>query len=650
MSELNDNEHRIKYFPPNDFACGRNIKKVEALYSNAATIIPNDLNDAIEFYNIFLYFRDKTLKWQLWSESQVAVYRSFSEELRNKAFAYFNAISDSNLLNELDNLWFEYHQDFVTLFETSGIYKKISPNTIERIFYSKKVYLNYFLKNEKLTNHFGNAVCSILLSIDNGGEYIIKAADSENNSVDAKYYVPKCLTPEQKNIILENYLTSKDINLNYLNLLLDILLSKKIPPTLFKKYVIKKREIESKLFENSKCNSTIKVYFSKNQKELSEITNGPGISMETSYSLDWIEENLDYPTLLNNFIYMFEFSDITMRFFLPINKFNSGLLDCIFENHNSKIYSLNPVSRIMERNFNASMHLYYQLLQSKQIQFEKIIVWFFSEYLVQEFGSPVFRTHITLDPRSYLEKCHELVTNMDAVCKQFVCFAELGEISYELLAANSKPVKYENIKSLINDKYAYGSGKDFNNLCFALFSNQCMLHYVARLNSPYESFYELIMHKEIFKNDYPDYLQGILKFLLDWDIIEINNEGRISLKNSLRVYILSELNTYGFINVNRYSDTFKQELKKLKSKQCVSFSDTLFAKPEADFFNYYLNDVYSNGPRIRNLYAHGIEYLNDNENEHYTNYIILLRLMVLLMIKINDEFCLVNADTNKIHK
>ena len=59
---------------------------------------------------------------------------------------------------------------------------------------------------------------------------------------------------------------------------------------------------------------------------------------------------------------------------------------------------------------------------------------------------------------------------------------------------------------------------------------------------------------------------------------------------------------------------------------------------------YAYNDVYSNDPKIRNLYAHGIEYLNDNENEHYTNYVILLRLMVLLMIKTNDEFCLINAE------
>ena len=85
----------------------------------------------------------------------------------------------------------------------------------------------------------------------------------------------------------------------------------------------------------------------------------------------------------------------------------------------------------------------------------------------------------------------------------------------------------------------------------------------------------------------------------------------------------------------------------MKTKNCVCFKDTLLSNDEANYFNYYLNDVYSNGPKLRNLYAHGIEYLNDNEDSHYSNYIVLLRLMVLLIIKINDEFCLKDVDNTK---
>lgn len=641
MSEAR-NEQRIKYYPTNDLACGLHIEKVEKLYQNKNDLEIADINDAIEFYNIYLYFHDNSLKWKIWNKKEIDLFKEFSIKLKQKTFSFFNNLTDSTIFDELNKINFQYHNDFIILFEKSGLYKKISRHLIKDIILNRQIGLYNFLQNQKLTDFFGNEIIDILLESEDGGEYIIRAADSEDNPIDTKYFIPKNITPKQRNQILENYLNCKNINLNYINLLLDMPLSKKISPTLIKQYVDKKKVIEDELFQNSKSQSNLSVCFKPNQTELVDFKTGPGLSMSTTYSLDWVLGNLDYPTLLNNFIYMFEFADDTMRINLPSSKSGSSLLDHIFKNNNSRIYSMTPASSFMESNYNMSMHMYYQILKSNNIELEKIITWFFSEYVVQEFQCPIFKTHITTEPRSYLEKCHELSTNIEVICKQFTCYKELGEISYELLALNSKPIKYEDIKSLLSHKYAYGLGKDFEDLCFALFSNQCMLHFVQRINKSYESFYKLITKEKIFITDYPEYLQSIIKKLEEWGIININEENSICAKNKIRIQVLYELYSVGFINANRYSDIFKNELFFLESKKIIYFSDTLFAKPEADFINYYLNDTYSNGPRIRNLYAHGIEYLNEDNNKHYTNFIILLRIMILLIIKINDEFCLLH--------
>ncbi len=642
MSDLEEKEYRVKYFPPNDLACGLHIEKVEHLFQNKDQLEIVDINDAIEFYNIYLYFQDKSLKWKKWNDEQIDLFRQFSITLKQKTFSFFNTISEFNIHNELKKLNFEYHDDFVSLFEKSGLYKKIPKKIIRDILLDKQQYLYIILQNQKLTDYLGIEIIDILLSSEVGGEYLIKAADSEDNPIDTKYYVPKCLTQNQRNKILENYLNSKQPNLNYINLLLDMPLAKKIPPTLIKQYVNKKKVLEDELFKNSKTQSNLKVCFEPNQTELVDFKIGPGLSMCTTYSLDWILENLDYPSLLNNFIYMFEFSDETMRINLPSSKSGSSLLDHIFQNNNSKIYSMNPTSTFMESNYNISMHMYYQILKSHNVDLEKIITWFFSEYIVQEFQGPIFKTHITSEPRSYLEKCQELVANIEVICKQFTCFKELGEISYELLAINSKPIKYEDIKSLLSNKYAYGIGEDFESLCFALFSNQCMLHFVQRLNKSYESFYSLISKETISTSDYPEYLQNVIKKLEEWDLIEITDEKIIRKKNIIRIQLLYDLYTVGFINTNRYSKEYRNELNYFESRKIVYFGDTLFAKPEAAFINYYLNDTYSNGPKIRNLYAHGIEYLNEDNNKHYNNFLILLRIMIFLIIKINDEFCLIH--------
>lgn len=46
---------------------------------------------------------------------------------------------------------------------------------------------------------------------------------------------------------------------------------------------------------------------------------------------------------------------------------------------------------------------------------------------------------------------------------------------------------------------------------------------------------------------------------------------------------------------------------------------------------------YNNGPDLRNRYLHGT-YPIDIQQQHM-DYVELLKIMVLIIIKINDEFC-----------
>lgn len=644
---MSENEHRVKYFPLPDLACGGGIEKIEELYQKKDTLEVQDINDAIEFYNFYLYFHDEKLIWKKWTKEQVSEFKKFSKELKSKAFQFIGQLDDSSICSELSNLYFEYNDDFIYLFEKTKLYKKISNITFNEIFETNKLHLNNILENKNLTDYFGEDIVSLLLDMEDGGEYIIKAADSENNEIDTKIYIPKCLTIENKNIILEKYLLSANINLNYINLLLDLPLYKSLSPVLVKKYIQKRNVIEKQIFQNSIQSYYISVSFVENQNELAIIENSSD-GIKTTYSKDWILDNIDdYSTLLNNFIYMFEFSDETMRLYLPSININSGLIRALCNSNNSKIYNINPVAQKLEFQRILSMQAFYKLLLSKNVLLEKVFSWFFSEYLVNEFEVPLFKTHISLDSRSYLEKCHELVTNIDVICKQFYSYKEFGEISFDLLKINSKNITFQDIPSLLNNKYVYGCGHDFNMLCYYLFSDQCLLSYVPRIKKSYKSFLELILKEEIYKSDYNDRDKNILDTLKQWEVINFDNNNQILLKNMIRINILKELYIMGFLNFHRYPQNYKDEIYFLKTKNCVCFKDTLLSNDEANYFNYYLNDVYSNGPKLRNLYAHGIEYLNDNEDSHYSNYIVLLRLMVLLIIKINDEFCLKDVDNIK---
>ena len=75
--------------------------------------------------------------------------------------------------------------------------------------------------------------------------------------------------------------------------------------------------------------------------------------------------------------------------------------------------------------------------------------------------------------------------------------------------------------------------------------------------------------------------------------------------------------------------------------------NTLFSKPEADYLNYELNkSEFSNGLDLRNKYAHS-SYSKDEEQQK-KDYMELLKLMILVITKINDEFCFWVDEKNRL--
>ena len=86
---------------------------------------------------------------------------------------------------------------------------------------------------------------------------------------------------------------------------------------------------------------------------------------------------------------------------------------------------------------------------------------------------------------------------------------------------------------------------------------------------------------------------------------------------------------------------FDNKLKSTVEEWCKSgdlrLDNTLFSKPEQDYLNYKLNKAsYSNGLDLRNKYTHST-YQKD-ENTQLIDYIHLLKIMILIITKINKEF------------
>ena len=96
-----------------------------------------------------------------------------------------------------------------------------------------------------------------------------------------------------------------------------------------------------------------------------------------------------------------------------------------------------------------------------------------------------------------------------------------------------------------------------------------------------------------------------------------------------------------------YMTNYLSELKTLRDKGMICYGSSLIAIPEQEYFNYIFNNAnYDNSKDLRNKYAHGNQ--TSKEDEMSRDYIIMLMMMVLIILKINEEFCLLSCRKEEI--
>ena len=94
----------------------------------------------------------------------------------------------------------------------------------------------------------------------------------------------------------------------------------------------------------------------------------------------------------------------------------------------------------------------------------------------------------------------------------------------------------------------------------------------------------------------------------------------------------------------RYSFELRQEAQQMETEKIVFFDSSLFSKPEQAYFNYFLNkSEFTNGLDLRNSYLHGTQANPDEIQKHEYAYFTYLKLLVLAMLKIEDDLEILKA-------
>ncbi|UPM56104.1 hypothetical protein [Gottfriedia acidiceleris] len=629
--------YRVKFYSANDFGGTSqliNAEKVLREFDTNKDIY--NINEIIEFYNINQYI-ERGIYLKTWSRQDIKDFNSCSKFSIKLIVTFFKSISDENFGALYHQVDVNYTDDFWKLIEKYKVYKELSKVAFEELLKQSDVLWYELLRHKKVVEHFGAVIREQLLMEDSSAEIILDKYEVENQK---SLFLPNEITTADKEVIINNYIKSQNPNPNYLNLIINIQSTGEFSISDRTRLYARKRaeEEQERLFDHaSGISMETLVTFLPNQKEVVKQENNEH-NWKVTYDLNWIENENDNNTLLNNFIYLFEFVDLQMRFLLVNKQQEMG----VFEKHfmrSKKAYIKGFAFDQKDILSKLQMFAYNRELNKLGIRLEELIEWFFKEYLLLEFNISDFRIKMPSEKSLFIEKCRAVLPEMESVLKQFCLFVEDKEINHELLQMSSGHLRFSNIPSLHNIKYVYANGDEFNRITYYLFSDQCMLSYIERIGSKYKNFYELLINENVSVDDYGGYYDLDLEWLINHDFIKVNNEGYLKICDISKINILKDLYNNEVINYWRYPLELREKINDMNKVSLVKFENTLFSKPEQDYLNYYLNKSrFNNALDLRNMYSHGTQ--PTGENVHNINYMIFLRIFILIIIKINDDMCL----------
>lgn len=629
----------IKYYSANDMSIGFELREAQPIIESFDPQKKYDnINQIIELFNIDRLV-NSGVSLSEWEPGTLEKYKAKLSPVKGILGRFFSQISDDNLTECYNQVASLYIEDFWELFTRFEVYKRVSGACFFNLICRPDVALHMIIRHKKLVEAYDEQIAEVLRHSDQTPR-LLSMKYLEDSKV--KYYIPNHLSPSEYEAIFQKYIDSGNASPRLLQLLIDAQSTAECP--ISDKLRLSAKKANRAIWENPQSHQIVQhfeqgIKLSFEEQDEPVMINFEGTVLHYSYDIKWLKDNMDYPTILNNFIYIFGMFDNCLRSTLVSVKSTIHPIEKALAIRGIHCYSYGRQFTIHNNISFVQMHAYYQFLEENGVNLEDVFVWFFDTYLPQEFKANGFKMRASSASTTYIEKCRNLASEMDGVLKQFRMYVRDGIINRELFEMSSEQLRIDDIPSLISSKYLYSSGENIKKEMCALFSDQSALSMIDRTESRYPTLFELLIHETVYTNEFNGYQSQAINWLTDRGSIAVSADNSVHLVAS-RVAILKDLYDHDVLCM-KYLNDYSEEVQNMISNSDLITKDTLFSDPETDYLNFMLNkSKFSNGRDLRNKYAHST-YPND-EKEQQNDYIELLKIMVLVITKINEEFCLLD--------
>ncbi|MFR2725095.1 hypothetical protein [Sellimonas intestinalis] len=602
------------------------------------------MEDVIEYYNIGHLIEEKDKINNSIFDCEEEKLKEYAKKIKQVTGKFMYSIDDSNCKEIYDQLDIGWREDFWKLFAEFKVYSHVGEKAFEDILLNAKIAIYDILKYRYIVETYTRIIKKWLLEYWDSAEILLD-----------KYVIGKTIKeinlPEldRKDIddIFMHYISSPYAHINRLEIIQNIKNTKQFTVSdKIKANAVKRRKelIEQIEKENRgiRVDTQICVSFRDDIQRQPE-DNLPNCEYYI-YDRKWLSENQDEATLLNNFIYLLEFFDFGMRPTFLSKEWECSSLERVFKLKTENDYLVSGAYNYKIGLTVTQLKAYYLELQRLGKPLEAIIEWFFREYLKQEFHVENFVVTMPSENSSYLEKCRLLLPELESILKQYKLYVEERQIDRDLLEITSGSVDISKMPSLVENKYLYGKGEEFQRVKFDFFSDQSMLHWVKRINKNYRNFFNLILNEKICKEDYGSYVTEELNWLGKNKWIYYDEEGYIRFYNIQQIVLFADLVRNDFINICSFKKYEKEQYDKIIDefikKDMMRYGNGLFSEPEQDWVSFIFNKSrFNNSMDIRNRYMHGTQANSYDEPRHMENYFYILLVCIFYIIKINDDLC-----------
>jgi len=643
VSEEDADLRRVRFYGVHDLATGWHVPRVVELAERFdPKNAPTGTVDVLELHNVQQYLEHGILP-NAYTEEERSRAKARIPQIRSAVARFFAAIDNTNFAATVAGVSHDYHGDLLDLLGRNKAFERCDGATVLSALTAAGVHLGELLASKKLVQAYDAEIRDELRASPQSAEHLVRKYLQDD--VRGEVHLPPSFTPGDARELLESYIDSEDANPNYVGLIASAKENQPAGIDAKLKLRAKRRgdDMTAKFFEENegfKTGCEVSISGTQDEPFVFEMDTAGELVSRYTYSSRWLEETCDNPSILNNFLHLFDFVDRQALLVLPSYPAQLGVMERFMGTTGKTEYKVGAAFRAIDMTTLLQTRLYHYFLESKDIDLEQVISWFFEEYLVKEFGASNFSFTPTGSGTSYLQKVRHLFAEMESVANQFTLFVKDGGLDRDLLAMGSEQVRYKEMPSLLDGKYLYPSEREeFAGILHLLFSDQSRLHYINE-NLRADNAARLLLENQVAYADFEDYQKPSVDHLIRLGVLE-NTGTRVELVNVEQFLILKALFTTQAASYYHLSDAGRAEADAMVARGWVTRRSSLLTDAEGKYFNYFLNARgFSNGPELRNKYLHGSQANADGEDAHFHTYITALRLIVALVIKLNDDFCL----------